>query len=125
MVMRKLFQRSKGEKRWGIKAKNTIHVLFVTVEDEFLYRIKDWKTPNDVWGILETLFTKNNEAKLQQLENELISIKQGGMTGSQYFTKVKSLRDEIQEIDAESAINEARMCRIIFRDLVPKLVALS
>jgi len=42
------------------------------------------------------------------------------MTVSQYFTKVKSLWDEIQKIDAESAINEARMRRIIIRGLDPK-----
>ena len=64
----------KEKKRWEIKAKNNMYVLSITVEDEFLHRIKDWKMPNDVLGILETLFTKNNEAKLQ-LENELISIK--------------------------------------------------
>ena len=51
-----------------------MYVPSVIVEDEFLHRIKDCKTPNEVSGILETLFTKKNKAKLQQLENELISI---------------------------------------------------
>ena len=56
-----------------------MHVLSVIVEDEFLHRIKDCKMPNEAWGILETLFAKKNEAKLQQLEGELISIKQEDM----------------------------------------------
>ena len=118
MVMRKLFQRSKGEKRWGIKAKNTIHVLFVTVEDEFLYRIKNYKMPSDAWVILETLFTKKNEDKLHQLENELMSIRDKMIR--QYFIKVKSLHDKIQKIGAESAISEARMCPIVIRGFDPK-----
>ena len=75
----------KEKKKWEIKFGSTIYVLSVIVEDEFLHRIKDCKTPSDAWGILETLFTKKNEAKLQQLENELMSIMQGDMMVSQYF----------------------------------------
>ena len=54
---------------------------------------------------------------LQQLKYEPMSIKQGDMMVSQYFTKVKSLCDEVQKLDCESAINEARMQRIIIRGL--------
>jgi len=49
-----------------------------------------------------------------------MSIKQGNMMVSQYFTKVNSLCDEIQKTDAKSAITEARMCWIIIRGLDPK-----
>ena len=31
------------------------------MEDEFLHWIKDCKTPNEAWGILETLITKKNK----------------------------------------------------------------
>jgi len=85
----------KKKRKWEIKVGKAMYVLFVTVEDEFLHCIKDCKMPSDAWGILETIFTKKNEAKLQQLENELMSIKQRDMTVSQYFIKVKSLCDEI------------------------------
>ena len=46
------------------------------------------------------------------------------MTVSQYLTKVKSLCDEIQNIDAACAINEAKMRWIIIRDLNPKCSSL-
>ena len=49
-----------------------------------------------------------------------MSIKEENMTLSQYSTKVKFLCGESQKLDAESAINEARMCWIIVRDLDPK-----
>jgi len=51
-----------------------MYVLSVTVEDEFLHRIKDCKTLNEAWGISKPLITKKNEANLQQLENELMFI---------------------------------------------------
>jgi len=86
----------KEKNKWEIKAGKAMYVLSVTVEDEFLHRIKDCKTPIDAWDILRTLFTKKNETKLQQLENELMSIKQGDMTVCQYFTKVKSLCGEFR-----------------------------
>ena len=66
---------SKEKKQWEIKAGQVMYILSVTLEDEFLHRIKDCKTPSDAWGILEILFRKKNEAKLQQLENKLMSIK--------------------------------------------------
>ena len=48
-----------------------------------------------------------------------MSIKQGDMITSQYFTKFTSLCDEIQQVDVESAINEVRMWWIIMRALEP------
>jgi len=110
----------KEKKKWEIKAKKVMYILSIIVEDEFLYRIKDCKMPNEAWSILETLFTKKNEAKLQQLENEIMSIEQGDMMLSQCFTNIKYLCDEIQKVDAENAINKARMQQIIFRGFGPK-----
>jgi len=58
-----------------------MYVLSIIAKDECLYRIKDCETPQEAWDILETLFTKKYEAKLQQLENEMISIKQWYIDG--------------------------------------------
>jgi len=108
----------KEKKKREIKEGKAMYVLFVIVEDEFLYRIKNYKMPSDAWVILETLFTKKNEDKLHQLENELMSIRDKMIR--QYFIKVKSLHDKIQKIGAESAISEARMCPIVIRGFDPK-----
>jgi len=53
-----------------------------------------------------------------------MSIKQGDMTASQYFTKVKSLCDEIQKVDAESAINEAKS-ELLLEAWILSILALS
>jgi len=38
----------KEEKKWEIKAVKTMYVLSITLNDEFLHRIKDCKTLNEV-----------------------------------------------------------------------------
>ncbi|CAN1143426.1 hypothetical protein LINPERHAP2_LOCUS13606 [Linum perenne] len=54
------------------------------------------------------------------LENELLSISQREMTVSDYFTKVKSLCEEISKMDPENPISETRIKRIIVHGLRPE-----
>jgi hypothetical protein len=83
------------------------------MEDEFLQKIKDLTTPKEAWDTLATLFTRKNDAKLQLLENGLMSLREGDMAVSQYFTKVKSICNEIAKLDPQNAISETRMRTII------------
>ena len=85
-----------------------MYMLSITMEDEFLHQIKDLSTPKEAWDTLATLFTRKNDVKLQLLENELMTIEQGEMLVSQYFTKVRSICNEIGKLDLESAISENR-----------------
>ena len=96
--------------------------MSVAVEDELLQRIKDAKTPKEAWDTLAELFART--AKLQQLENELLSVSQHDMTVSQYFTKVKSLCQEISKLDPQNKITDTRMRRIIIHGLRPEFNAL-
>lgn len=107
-------------KKWKVKAGKAMYALTVAVEDEFLQRIKDTQTPKEAWDILTGIFAKKNDAKLQRLENELLSISQKNMTVSQYFSKVKSLSDEISKLDPENGITPTRMKRIIIHGLKPE-----
>ena len=80
-----------------------MYMLLITIEDSLLPRIKDAKTPKEAWDTLATFFAKRNDAKLQQLENELLLISQQDMLVSDYFSKVKSLCDEISKLDPQNA----------------------
>ncbi|KAH0722251.1 hypothetical protein KY289_005295 [Solanum tuberosum] len=80
-----------------------MYALTVIIEDEFLQRIKNAKTPKEAWDSLATIFTKKNDARLQRLENELLSISQRNIT-----------------INPENAITETRMRRIIAHGLRPE-----
>ncbi|KAL3739611.1 hypothetical protein ACJRO7_020944 [Eucalyptus globulus] len=107
-------------RKWNIKSGKALYVLAVIVEDELLQHIKSAKTPKEAWDNLATLFARTNNAKLQCLENELLSISQQNMTVSQYFSKVKSICEEISKLDPENAISETRMRRIIIHGLRPE-----
>lgn len=77
-------------KRQKVKAGKVMYALTVTTEDEFLQHIKNDKTPQEDWETLTMIFTKKNDATLQRLENELLSISQWNTTIRLYFSKVKS-----------------------------------
>ncbi|KAL3732252.1 hypothetical protein ACJRO7_028997 [Eucalyptus globulus] len=107
-------------RKWNVKSGKALYVLVVTVDDELLQHIKSAKTPKEAWDNLATLFARTNDAKLQCLENELLSISQQSMTVSQYFSKVKSICEEISKLDPQNAISETRMRRIIIHRLRPE-----
>ena len=94
--------------------------LKTTIEQEMLEHIQDATTPKEAWDTFATLFLKKNDTRLQLLENELLSIKQGDLTINQYFTKVKFLCREISQLDQTSRIEESRMKRIIIHGLRPE-----
>ncbi|KAK8367049.1 hypothetical protein V6Z12_A02G159300 [Gossypium hirsutum] len=50
-----------------------------TVEEEMLEHIRDADTPKQAWDMLEELFSQKNDTRLQLLENELLSMKQGDL----------------------------------------------
>ncbi|KAF2297024.1 hypothetical protein GH714_014926 [Hevea brasiliensis] len=63
------------------------------------------------------LFSKKNDTRSQLIESELLSLAQCDMTIAQYFHKVKSLCQEILELDPQAPIGETRMKRIIIHGL--------
>ena len=91
-----------------------------TIEEEMMEHIRDATTPKEAWDSLALRFSKNNDARLQLLKNELMSISQKNMTISQYFTKVKCLCREITELDEASRITSNRIRRIIMLGLRPQ-----
>lgn len=78
------------------------------------------ETPKVAWDTFASLFSKKNDARLQFLENELMSVAQREMTINKYFNKVKTLCREISELDPTAAISESRMRRIIIHGLKPE-----
>ena len=78
-------------KKWKVKVEKAMYALSISVKDDLLQRIKEAKTPKEAWDTLIGLFAWTNDAKLQQLKNELLSISQQDLTVSEYFTKVKAL----------------------------------
>ncbi|XP_075076289.1 uncharacterized protein LOC142162956 [Nicotiana tabacum] len=57
----------------------------------------------DLWSDLEDRFGQTNGAKLFQLQKELSAVVQGSSSMSTYFTKMKSLWDELDALNTFSA----------------------
>ncbi|XP_076903563.1 uncharacterized protein LOC143558645 [Bidens hawaiensis] len=106
--------------KWRVKFGRAMFILKTTVEDELLENIRDLTTPKQSWDALAMLFSKRNDAKLQLLENELLSVSQKELSIPQYFNKVKTLCREIRELEQEARISQARMKRIIVHGLKPE-----
>ena len=57
---------------------------------DILFHITGLKTPNETWDQLGTLFDKQDDLRIYQLENELISLNPGNFkTMNDFFTKFK------------------------------------
>ena len=67
------------------------------------------------------IFIKKNDARLQRLENELLS---RNMAINICLSKVKSLYDEISKLHPQNAIMDIRMRRIIVHCLRPQYKAI-
>ncbi|XP_076932165.1 uncharacterized protein LOC143597574 [Bidens hawaiensis] len=106
--------------KWRVKRGKAMFTLKTTVEDELLEHIRDLETPKQAWDVLASFFSKKNDAKLQLLENEWLSVTQKELTIPQYFHKVKSLCREIGDLDPQARIVESRMKRIIVHGLKPE-----
>ncbi|XP_057508536.1 uncharacterized protein LOC130791411 [Actinidia eriantha] len=107
-------------RKWKIKVGKAMYVLKTTIEDELLGRIRDDDSPKMAWDTFASLFSKTNDARLQYLENELMSTTQGSKSISEYFTKIKDLCREISDLDPKANIREERMRRIIIHGLKPE-----
>lgn len=104
-------------KKWKVRAGKAMFAIKITIEEELLEHIRQARTPKEAWDIFAVLFSKKNEARLQLLKNELLSVTQSDTTISQYFTKVKSLCSEISILDPSAVISESRIKRIIIRGM--------
>ncbi|KAK3036233.1 hypothetical protein RJ639_030775 [Escallonia herrerae] len=110
-------ENAESRRKRKIKCGKALFALRTSISKEFIDHIRDICSPKEVWETLERLFTKKNTVRLQLLENELATLKQGGMSISEYFLRVKSICAEIPEIDADEKISEARLRRYLVRGL--------
>lgn len=96
-------------RKWKIKFGKALFALRTSISKDFIDYVHDISSPKQVWETPEKLFTRKNTTRLQFLENELAMLKQGGISISKYFLRVKNICAKISEIDEKEKINEARL----------------
>ncbi|KAL0404476.1 UNVERIFIED_CONTAM: hypothetical protein Sradi_2088400 [Sesamum radiatum] len=106
-------ENAESRRKWKIKCGKALFALRTSIGKEHIDHVRDVSSPKQVWETLERLFTKKNAARLQLLKNELAMLTQGGMSVSEYFSKVKNVCPEISELDPHEKISEARMRRFL------------
>jgi len=94
--------------------------LKTTIDEDVLEHVRDAKSPKEACGILAALFSKKNDARLQLLENELVSSNQRDLTIAQYFHRVKKICREISDLDPTAPIGETKVKQIIIHGLRPE-----
>ena len=79
------------EKYWN-KLDEAYGFLCLSISKYLLFHLTGLKTPKEIWDQLATLFYKQDDLRIYQLENELISLNLGNFeTMNDFFTKFKHL----------------------------------
>lgn len=76
-----------------------LNVLTRNIADSIIYA----KFARQMWIELKERFGQINVAKLYQVQKEMCNVNQGTNDIATYFTKVKSLWDELDDLDEISA----------------------
>ena len=84
------------EKYWN-RLDEAYGCLCLSISQDLLFHIKGLKTPKKVWDKLASLFVKQDDLRVCQLKNELISLHPSNFeTLNDFFTKFKSLVFELK-----------------------------
>lgn len=67
-----------------------------SVEPDIAKGVIHARTAQQVWEDFKDQFSQKNASAIYQVQKSLASISQGTMTVSAYFTKIKSLWDELE-----------------------------
>ncbi|XP_019239083.1 PREDICTED: uncharacterized protein LOC109219120 [Nicotiana attenuata] len=91
------------QKAWAISNDIVLLWLLCSLLKEIAESVLYSHSVKDLWSDLEDRFGQTNGAKLFQLQKELSVVVQGSSIWSTYFTKKKSLWDELDALNTFSA----------------------
>ena len=78
--------------------------LLSLVSRDLRFHIQELKTPKDFWDKLSSLFDKQDEMRIHQLENDLITLNPSNFESlNEFFTKFKNLIYQLKQCKVEFA----------------------
>lgn len=80
-----------------------LSLLLNSLSKEIVESVLYFKSAKVLWSDLEDRFGRDNGAKLFQLQKDLNVAVQGNSSISTYFTKIKSLWDELDALNTFSS----------------------
>ena len=76
--------------------------LCLSISKDILFHIMGLKTPKEIWDHLASLFDKQDDLQIYQLDNEMISLNPGKYeTMNVFFTKFKHLVLQLKQCKVE------------------------
>lgn len=87
---------------WKRNANIVCSWLLNVVSKDIVTSIVYANSTSDIWNDLKNRFHQVNEPRIYQLRKEINSFAQGNLSVTQYYTKLKSLLEELQEFKAET-----------------------
>ncbi|KAI3768082.1 hypothetical protein L2E82_18514 [Cichorium intybus] len=75
---------------YGCLSQNVLHMV-----------LKDGQSAREIWLRLENLFRSNKESRAMRLDAELRTITMGDMSASDYFSKIKTLADQLENLGSK------------------------
>ncbi|XP_063946795.1 eukaryotic initiation factor 4A-15-like isoform X2 [Daucus carota subsp. sativus] len=110
-------------KDWKKKNGRAEFVLKRSISDELFHHILYCKSASSIWETLTSVFNKTDkENSLRVLENELENARQGTLSISQFFLKIKNLCSEISKLTPDEPVSDARLKCIVDHGLKPEFV---
>ncbi|KAL5769787.1 hypothetical protein ACOSP7_013941 [Xanthoceras sorbifolium] len=70
--------------------------LFSTINPKVIEQITECTTTFKAWDMLENLYSQKSMAKVLQLKQQLQNTKKGSLSISDYFLKIKTLREALK-----------------------------
>ena len=78
--------------RFFNKKDEAFRFLCLSISQGLLFHLSGSKTPKEIWDKLETLYGKQDDLRVYQLENELMSLHPSNFkTLNDFFTKFKHI----------------------------------
>ena len=76
--------------------------LCLSISKDLLFHISRLKTPKEIWDQLASLYDKQDDLRIYQLENELISLQPGNFkTLNDFFTKFRYLVLQLKKCEVK------------------------
>ncbi|KAL5767335.1 hypothetical protein ACOSQ2_014118 [Xanthoceras sorbifolium] len=70
--------------------------LFSTINPEVIEQITECTTTFKAWDMIENLYSQKSMAKVLQLKQQLQNTKKGSLSISDYFLKIKTLKEDLK-----------------------------
>ena len=96
-----------GRTKYWNNIKEAYRFLCLSISKDLLFHLTGLKTAKEIWEQIATLFDKQDDLRIYQLENELISLNLRNFeTMNYFFTKFKHMVIQLKQCEVEKEYDQ-------------------